>query len=499
MKKNIINLNKNPIVKSTIILIICSLLIKVLSLVNRVLLTRLLGNDGISLYVLCLPTIMLFISIAGFALNPAVTKIVSENEVTNKYTNRKIFLSALKIGLIVCIITILILLIIIKPLTNDWLKQENTFYPILSTIIIIPIIMCNGVFRGYFNGINNVKISAYANVIEQVSRIVIGIIFLYIFLPYGLVVSVTMAIVSMAFGEFISLIYIFVKMKKRKKTIYNIIQDNNPTKEIMKVAFPTTISRLVNNLEFFLEPIIYTLALTKINFPQKEIIYKYSEITAYAIPLITMFSFFSSSISSSISPSISKFGISDDTKSLRKLSKKALLFSLLPSIVIAIIFTLYSKQFMNLIYKTDIGANYVKKYAILLILFYLQAPLVTILQSLGKAKQLLKITAVLNTIKLILLYLLTFIDYISFDSLIISLIINTILFTTILLVYVIKITKIKILLSDILRLVIIVLFTIIFSFIINNFISNYLLATLFIIIFYIILIYLLELKGVHNE
>ena len=87
MKKNIFKF-KNSLVRNTIILIICSLLVKGLSLFNRIVLTRLLGNDGISLYIIALPSVMLFMSIAGFSLNIALAKIVSENLITKKYSNK---------------------------------------------------------------------------------------------------------------------------------------------------------------------------------------------------------------------------------------------------------------------------------------------------------------------------------------------------------------------------------------------------------------------------
>ena len=46
---------KDGIVKNTIILIATSMIIRVLSLVNRIVLTRLLGEEGIALYVITLP------------------------------------------------------------------------------------------------------------------------------------------------------------------------------------------------------------------------------------------------------------------------------------------------------------------------------------------------------------------------------------------------------------------------------------------------------------
>lgn len=89
---------KNTLVKNTLILIITSLIIRLLSLFNRIILTRLLGNEGISLYVISLPSIMLFMSIAGFSLNLVLAKIIAENQVTKKYSDKNILKKAILIG-----------------------------------------------------------------------------------------------------------------------------------------------------------------------------------------------------------------------------------------------------------------------------------------------------------------------------------------------------------------------------------------------------------------
>src|SRR5690554_6168267 len=262
---------KNTLVKNTLILIITSLIVRLLSLFNRIVLTRLLGNEGISLYVISLPSIMLFMSIAGFSLNLVLSKIVSENQVTKKYSDKAILKNAILIGFVTSLITALILIIVIKPLVYVGLKQEKTFYPILSCIIFLPLVALNNIIRGYYNGKNQINISAYANLIEQVSRILVGTLFLYIFLPYGLIISVTMAIIAMGIGEFISLIYSLVILKRKKVDVISKINDISPKKDIIRIGLPTTLSRLVGNFSLFLEPIIYTLALSILAFSSDDI------------------------------------------------------------------------------------------------------------------------------------------------------------------------------------------------------------------------------------
>jgi len=488
---------KNSLVKNTLILIVSSLIVRILGLFNRIIVTRLLGNDGISLYVITLPSIMLFMSIAGFSLNIALSKVFAENLVTKKYSEKQIFKTAIFIGLTTASITAIILLIILKPLVFVGLKQENAFYPILSCVIFLPLVALNNIFRGYYNGINKINISAYANLIEQISRIVIGTLFLYIFLPYGLIISVTMAIIAMGIGEIISLLYSIFRLRKNKPT--NFKSDKKPTKEILSVAVPTTCSRLVGNLTSFLEPIIYTLALTMIGFASIDILYKYSTVTAYAIPLITLCSFISQSIATAIIPNISKSYASGNMDEVNFYIKKSCMLSFVPGILVTILITSYGKEYMNLIYDTDIGAEYVKNLGFWFILYYIHSPLYAIMQALGRAKFLFKFSIVTSILKISLIFGLTFVSWISYDSLIFAMLINVIITTLVVFFYLKNQFKFKFQKTDIINVIILTTLTFLSLIILKAGNQSYLLNTLFLILLFIIFSKILKVTRLHDK
>ncbi|MDD3999895.1 MAG: oligosaccharide flippase family protein [Bacilli bacterium] len=489
---------KNTLVKNTLILIITSLIIRILSLVNRIFLTRLLGMEGISLYVIVLPSIMLFMSIAGFSLNTSLSKIVSENLVTKKYSEKKIITTAVTIGFTTTAITSLVVILIIKPLVNQGLRQSEAFYPILSCLLFLPLVMLNNILRGYFNGRNKINISAYANLIEQISRILTGIIFLLIFHPYGLIVSVTMTIIAMGVGELISLIFTIIKIKNFKNKLI-IDSKNDPKKSILSIAVPTTFSRLLGNLCEFFEPILYTAALIKIGFNSKEILYKYSAITAYALPLITLSSFLSQSIATSIIPNISHSNAQGKTDEVVHYIKKSLLLSFVPGILVTLMLSNYGLEYMQLIYGTDIGANYVQNLSIFFIFYYLLSPLWAIMQAIGKSKFLLKMNFIFDVFKLTLVYFLTFIPWISYHSLMVVLLANTVIASMVIYFYLKNKFHFRFQKTEILKILILAIASFLFLEILKAGINNYLLNTLIISIFFLILARILKVTSLNNK
>src|SRR5574344_967665 len=99
---------KNKFIKSTIILIIGGLITKILGMAIKIVLTRTIGTEGISKYMLVLPTFNLFITLCNLGVPTAITKMVSERNKSSK----KIVIPITYIILIYNILLIILLFII---------------------------------------------------------------------------------------------------------------------------------------------------------------------------------------------------------------------------------------------------------------------------------------------------------------------------------------------------------------------------------------------------
>ena len=118
---------KNTFFMNTLIILITGFIIKFLGLINRIFITRLLGASGMNLYILSFPTIMLFISISGFSLNITISKLVSESITTKKYSPKTLLFTSIKLSLFISLLTILIFIVILKPLVNTFLHNNDLY------------------------------------------------------------------------------------------------------------------------------------------------------------------------------------------------------------------------------------------------------------------------------------------------------------------------------------------------------------------------------------
>ena len=164
------------------------------------------------------------------------------------------------------------------------------------------------------------------------------------------------------------------------------------------------------------------------------IIKEYGIISGYVIPLLTIPSFFTNAISSSLLPVISN-DVSRGNK-INKRIKQGLTFSLLIGIPATIIFIIFPKELLGLIYNTNLGINYIRFLAPFFLLLYIQGPLTSVLQGINLANKAMFGSLIGILIRTILLFIFSLFKM-GLWGLILA-IISNILFTTIHHIYVLK-------------------------------------------------------------
>src|SRR5699024_12805220 len=71
-------MTKQTFLQGTLMLIFAGMITRLLGFVNRLVVARVMGEEGIGLYMMALPTMMLFITITQLGLPIAISKRVAE-------------------------------------------------------------------------------------------------------------------------------------------------------------------------------------------------------------------------------------------------------------------------------------------------------------------------------------------------------------------------------------------------------------------------------------
>lgn len=375
-------MKKNKFVVATIILIIGGFITKILSMVIKIVMTRLVGTEGIGLYMLVNPTFMLFIAICTLGMPTAISKLVSED----KRNNKKLVFSAVLIAIIINILIMLTILISGRFIANNLLHEPRSYYSIIAIGLVLPFISISSILRGYFFGKQKMIPHVVSNITEDITRLISIILFTPLFLMKGLEYAVAFLILSNIISELTSIIILFFFLPKNFKLNKKDITPNlSNIKDILEISLPTTGSRLIGTIGAFFEPIILTFFLLKTGFTNQYILTEYGVLNGYVMPLILLPSFFTGAISQALLPIVSQGYSNKKYKYVRNKIKQALFFSLLIGIPATLIFTFIPEIPLKLIFNTNEGINYIKVLAPICLLHYIQAPLTSTLQAIGKS------------------------------------------------------------------------------------------------------------------
>lgn len=391
---------KNKFLKSTIILTIGGLITKILGMIIKIVTNRLIGTEGLGVYMLIVPTFMLLISIAQLGFPIAISKLVAEE----KSNNKNLVFSIIPISLIINLIIIIFLFFASNYIANNLLHDKRTLYAIRSIGLVLPFISISSIMRGYFFGKQRMIPHIISNITEDIIRLITIIIGIPIALKSGIESAVNFIILSNIVSELTSIFVLFFFLPKNFKLNKKDIKPNKKNiKNILNISIPTTGSRLIGNIGYFLEPVILTFFLLKNGYPNTYIVNEYGILTGYVMPILLLPSFFTLAISQALIPIVSKAYSDRNITYAKSKIKQSIIFSMIIGIPTTIILFLVPEIPLKLIYNTTKGSLYMKFIAPICLLYYFQTPLSSSLQAMGKANDSLKGTIIGVTSKLIVL------------------------------------------------------------------------------------------------
>lgn len=374
---------KEKFVKSTLILLVGGCITKVLGMLIKMVMGRMVGTEGLGLYMMILPTFSLFIAVSQFGMPIALSKLVAEE----KKNNKRLFFSIIPISLFINILLIIFIIITAPVLSEKLLRNGELYYGLLAIALVIPFTSISSICRSYFFGKGKMFPHVVSNIVEDVIRLVVMIVGIPFFMNKGYSYVVCFLILSNIVSESISILVLFLFLPKRFSIRKNdLVPDKIYIKESLSIGIPNTTGRLIGSFGYFLEPILLTTVLMRVGYSNYFITKQYGILSGYVMPILLLPSFFTSAISQALLPVISKEYANKRFDSVKKKLKLGIYFSLAIGGIMTFFFMIMPEVFLKVIYHTTEGSAYMRFLAPVCLFQYLQAPLSASLDAMGKSK-----------------------------------------------------------------------------------------------------------------
>lgn len=395
-------MRKNKFIKSTLILILGSIIVKIMGMIIKIIYTRNIGDIGIGLYTIIMPTYSLIVSISGFGMPITISKMISEGKIRSK----SILSQGLYILFLVNILTMFIIIVLSKFISTTLLNEPSVQVLLIASTLSMPNMAIACILKGYFYGKQRMLPNTISNIIEQAIRL----IFVIFLLPKIVKISVLYGVLSFLLINIITegasiLTFLMLLPKNTIIKLNDIKYDKTISSSLMSLSLPIISGRIIGNIGYFFEPIILSNTLKFVGYNSSFFIREYGIYNGYAISTLMFPSFIITSLCTALIPEIAKYYANNNIRVVKLRIKQALVISFIFGIITTLFININSTFILKTLYNTDLGGDYIKILSYFFFLYYLEAPLSTILQAIGLAKYSMKITTLGVILKLVCMFI----------------------------------------------------------------------------------------------
>ncbi|HEY4431053.1 MAG TPA: stage V sporulation protein B [Paenibacillus sp.] len=444
-------MRKQSFIQGTLILLAAGIINRMLGFIPRIALPRIIGAEGVGLYQLAYPFFIVLVTVITGGIPLAIAKMVAEAEGENRpEKSRQILRTGLALSVGLGIFFTIVALVSASWVSNVLLTDHRVYYTFIAMIPMIGIVAVSAIYRGYFQGRQNMIPSALSSIFESIVRIFFMLWFSWLLLPKGIAFAAAGAMLGVTVGEIGGMLAIlwqyYVISKKDKKT--NLIPEPQTVKpetiptdpagvksttpilrRLLGVSIPVTASRLVGSFSYLLESIITVRSLALAGIATAAATAQYGSLQGMVIPLLLLPGALTSSLAVSLVPSLSEAAARKDSPTIHKRMHQALRLALVTGAPFAVLMYVLAVPLCNLLYGNADTAPMLKLMAPFALFLYVQAPLQAALQAMDKPGRALINTLIGAVVKIILIVILASQPEYGIYGAIIAIIVNSVLVT----------------------------------------------------------------------
>ena len=312
------NSNNSKFLKGTMILTISSIIVKVIGSLNWIILSRVLGGEGIGLYQMGFPIYLMAITVSSAGVPVAISIITSEKLANKDYRGAKrVFNVSLRLLLVSGLIFSSALLFGADFLINQHIiRDARAYYSIIALAPAVFFVTFLASFRGYLQGWQIMTPTATSEVVEQLVRVITMLVFADLFMPYGLAYAAGGASMGAGAGAFCALLVLMWFYRRLKRRLHEEIEaqdDSIPVesaghiiKRLLKLALPVSLTSLMLPIGANLDLLIVPQRLEVAGFDVRHATELFGYLTGMAVPLVNLATIFTAAMTISLVPSISE-------------------------------------------------------------------------------------------------------------------------------------------------------------------------------------------------
>ena len=227
---------------------------KLLGALYRIPLTNLIGGHGIGLYQMVYPVYCLLLTVSATGIPSSIAKLTAE-KIGRGQSSAPVFKTAMKLFLVIGLFGSILMAAIAPFLSRAQGSQDvvGGYFALAPSVLLVSAI---SVFRGYFQGKNDMLPTALSEICEQIVKIAFGLLFAYLYRG-NVAKAVVFLLLAVSISEAFALL-LMILLYKRVPAPEKTGKSGGRVemKHILRLSIPVTFSSILLPLSALLDSVL---------------------------------------------------------------------------------------------------------------------------------------------------------------------------------------------------------------------------------------------------
>ena len=315
-------MSKKTFLRGAAVLGVAGLLVQVMGAIFRIPLGNIIGDEGMGYYQTAYPIYVFLLVFSTNGAPAAISKMTSERVALGRYSEaHRVFKLSFLLMFVLGAAASSIFFFGADFIVNA-LKNPGAYYAMVSiapALLFVPIM---AVFRGYFQGLQQMEPTAVSQLVEQAVRVAVGLTLAVILVPKGIEYAAAGATVGTSVGPVAGVIMLVIIYYIRRKKLRLDIEKNQAAEKesagkilgtLAAIAIPITIGVSILPIMNIVDVAIVMRRLQGVGFSPENANALYGQLTGMAGPVINIPMALALSIALSMVPAIAAANSVQDT------------------------------------------------------------------------------------------------------------------------------------------------------------------------------------------
>lgn len=427
-------LSGHKLIKGTLILTIAGFLTRIIGFVYKIYLADILGAKMLGIYQLVFPVYSICFTIYGAGIQTAISQVIASNIGSSKKTSPgKILAAGIALSM-----TLAVTLSFLVFTQAEWVASHVAMEPGLTPYlrilsILFPFCSLSACINGYYYGIQEAKIPAITQIVEQIARVLFVMGFAYFCAAtVSQEKNCAIAVGGLVAGEIISCLYNSYQLffcssfrekctachnrfskkerdshhgKISKGPIASQLQTGSIFRTVLWLAATLTATKLFVSILHSIESLLLPAMLRKYGCSSAEALSIYGILTGMSLSFIFFPSTITNSFAVMLLPSIADAHARKDVDKIRHSVTLSVKYSLLIGLLCTCVFLIFGKEMGLVFFHNEDAGSYLTVLSWLCPFLYLGTTLTSVINGMKKTQITFLFTILSVSFKILILVL----------------------------------------------------------------------------------------------